>query len=211
MRRTGIMVGLMTVFSFCQAQYAGFSKLEKTESFRQSFSVATKSTQSIQADFLQEKSMSLLSEKILSRGKFWYKRGNNLRMEYLQPFSYLIIFQGDKILIRDGHTENKFSTSSNKTFQQVNRILVDCVSGDILENRDFETQVFENANSYLVELKPIAKNLKELYKNINIVIDKKDDTANAIEMFEVSGDKTIIRFQNKIINATLPGSLFSIP
>lgn len=211
MRRTVITAGLVIAVSFCNAQYTGYSKLDKTEAFTKSFSAATQSTLFIQADFTQEKTISLLSEKIISKGKFWYKSGNNLRMEYMQPYSYLIIFHNDKIFIKDGQTENKFSASSNKTFQQINRILIDCVSGNILKNPDFETRVFENVNDYLIELKPVAKNLQDLYKNINIVIDKKDDTANAIEMFETSGDKTIIRFQHKIINAIIPDSLFYIP
>ena len=30
-------------------------------------------------------------------------------------------------------------------------------------------------------------------------------------MFEISGDKTIIRFQNKELNAPIPDSVFNIP
>ena len=81
----------------------------------------------------------------------------------------------------------------------------------MLDNPDFQSRIFENSGSYLVELIPIAKNLKELYKNINILIDKKDYTATAIEMFELSGDKTIIRFQNKVLNAQIKDSVFNIP
>jgi outer membrane lipoprotein-sorting protein len=210
MRRLVICVGLITVAS-CKGQYAGYSILDKTDNFRKLFSNTSRTTLTIQADFSQEKSLSLLSEKIVSKGKFWYKSGKNLRMEYVQPFSYLIIFHDDKIFIKDGKSENKFSANSNKTFQQINRVLIDCMSGNIFENPDFETRVFENANSNLVELKPTTKNLKELYKNINIVIAKKDNTVNSIEMYEISGDNTIIRFQNKIINATLPDTLFTTP
>jgi len=57
----------------------------------------------------------------------------------------------------------------------------------------------------------LAKNLSKLYKDINIVIDKNDYTATAIEMFELSGDRTIIRFQNKELNALIPDSIFNIP
>ena len=107
--------------------------------------------------------------------------------------------------------ENKISANSNKIFQQVNRILIDCVSGTMLENPDFQYRIYESTVAYLIELKPLVKNLKELYKNINIVIDKKDYTAKAIEMYELSGDKTIIRFQNKELNARIPDSVFNIP
>ena len=36
-------------------------------------------------------------------------------------------------------------------------------------------------------------------------------TGKSIEMVELSGDKTIIRFQNKELNAKFPHSVFFIP
>lgn len=132
-------------------------------------------------------------------------------MEYIQPYSYIMILNGGKIYIKEGQKENKISANSNKVFQQVNRILIDCVGGSMLDNPDFQSRIFERSGTFLVELIPLTKNLRELYKNINILIDKKDYTATAIEMFELSGDKTIIRFQNKILNAQIDDSVFNIP
>ena len=79
------------------------------------------------------------------------------------------------------------------------------------EHHHFQARIFENAGSFLIEFQPMAKNLKELYKNINIVIDKKEYTATIVELIEVTGDKTIIRFQNKVLNAPIPDSVFTIP
>ena len=69
----------------------------------------------------------MLSDKIISKGKFWFKKENKVRMEYMQPFQYLMILNNNNIYIKDGQKENKISTGSNKLFQQVNRIVVDCV------------------------------------------------------------------------------------
>jgi hypothetical protein len=121
-----------------------------------------------------------------------------------------MILNDGKIFIKEGQKESKFSANSNKIFQQINQILIDCVSGNMLNNTDFQARIFESGKSFLVEFQPLAKNLRELYKNINIVIDKKDYTATSVEMFEVSGDKTVIRFQNKELNAQIPDSVFVI-
>jgi outer membrane lipoprotein-sorting protein len=181
------------------------------ESFKKSFAQATATTLSIQSDFSQEKSLTMLSDKINSTGKFWYKKEDKLRMEYLQPYAYLMILNAGKIFVKEGQKENKVSASSNSVFRQVNRILIDCVSGGVLDNPDFRPLLWESPGFILVELKPLVKNLKELYKNINIVIDKKDYSATAIEMDEVSGNKTIIRFKNKELNAHIPDTVFNIP
>jgi outer membrane lipoprotein-sorting protein len=194
-----------------KGQYAGYVLMNKPESFKKSFSNAAAATESIQSDFNQEKSLSMLSEKINSQGKFWYKKKSQLRIEYIQPFNYLVIINEGKILIKDGEKENKISAGSNKILQQVNRMLLDCVSGNMLESPDFESRVFESREAWLVELTPVTGNLKKLYKNINIVVDKSNYTANTIEMIELSGDKTSIHFKNKVLNAQIPGSVFSIP
>jgi outer membrane lipoprotein-sorting protein len=211
MSKNIILVCLIFCSIQSKGQYPGYTLMDHPDAFKKSFAGATAATESIESDFSQEKSLTMLSEKINSTGKFWYRRKDKLRLEYVRPYSYVMILNAGKILIREGQKENTVSANSNKVFQQVNRILIDCVSGTMLDNPDFQSRVLENAGSFLIELKPLAKNLKELYKNINIVIDKKDYTALAIEMFELSGDTTIIRFQNKQLNAHIPDSVFNIP
>jgi outer membrane lipoprotein-sorting protein len=193
------------------AQYPGFTELKNPEVFKKQFVESTKTTESLQADFIQEKSLTMLSEKIISTGKFQFRKNDKLRMEYFQPFTYLMILNGGKIYIKDGQKENTLSAGSNPVLKQVNQILIECLSGNMLDNPDFQSHIYENAGSWLIEFKPIVKNLRELYKNINIVLDKKDFTASSIGMYDVSGDKTIIRFQNKILNAQISESLFKIP
>jgi outer membrane lipoprotein-sorting protein len=206
-----IALVILILFNFPGlAQYTGYTLSNHPETFRKSFAEATASTESIQSGFSQEKTLTMLSEKMNSTGKFWYRKKDKLRMEYIHPYPYLMILSGGKIFLKDGQKENQFSANSSKIFQQVNRILIDCVSGNMLNNPDFQARIFENAGSFLIEFQPVAKNLKELYKNINIVIDKKDYTATVVEMIEVSGDKTIIRFQNKVLNAPIPDSVFNI-
>jgi outer membrane lipoprotein-sorting protein len=174
------------------------------------FSIATQKIISIKSDFVQEKNLSMLSEKITSKGKFWFKKENRVRMEYIQPYQYLMILNKDKVFIKDGQKENKVSTKSNKLFQQINKIMIDCMQGTALNNADFKTRVFENKNMTLVELTPVTKGLKELFKSINIVIDRKDFSVLSINMLELSGDNTLLRFTNKELNAIIPDALFII-
>ena len=84
------------------------------------------------------------------------------------------------------------------------------MQGTALSNTDFQTKVFENKTASLVELTPVTKGLKEMFKSITVVIDKKDFSVISIQMQEISGDNTLIRFTNKELNATLPDSLFTI-
>ncbi len=70
--------------------------------------------------------------------------------------------------------------------------------------------VYESKQNYLIELSPVAKTLKDIFKNINVIVDKKDYSVQAIEMNELSGDNTTINFINKEINTNLPDALFAL-
>ncbi|MBS1742040.1 MAG: outer membrane lipoprotein carrier protein LolA [Bacteroidetes bacterium] len=193
-----------------KAQYPGYTSLNDLGTFKSAFAVAAQKTSSIKSDFVQEKNLSMLSEKIISKGKFWFKKENQVRMEYTNPFEYLMVINKDKVFIKDGQKQNTISTKSNKLFQQINKITVDCVQGNVLNNTDFTIRVFENKTTYLIEMSPMAKNLKDFFKTIIVTVDKKDYTVSNIEMDENSGDNTIIRFSNKEMNTNLPDALFAI-
>lgn len=204
-----ILLTLATGISL-KAQYTGYAPVADPAKFKIDFSAATQKTLSIKSDFVQEKNLSMLSEKITSKGKFWFKKESQVRMEYNQPFQYLMILNKDKVFIKDGQKENKISTRTNKLFQQINKIMIDCMQGAALDNPDFKARLFENKTNSLIELTPLTKGLKELFKSINVIVDKKDISVTSIEMLELSGDNTIIRFTNKELNAAIPDSLFTI-
>ena len=210
MRRIILILLVLVIGISSKAQYAGYSPVTDLVKFKADFSAATLKTNSIKSDFTQEKNLSMLSEKIISKGKFWFKKENQVRMEYNQPYQYLMILNKDKVFVKDGQKENKISTKSNKLFQQINKIMIDCMQGTALNNPEFKTRVFENKNNSLVELTPLTKAMKGLFKSFNVTVDKKDFSVVSIEMQELSGDNTLIRFTNKELNATIPDALFTI-
>ena len=210
MRKIFFIITCLLLIQSLSAQYAGYSLVQDIAKFRNEFATASQKTLTIKSNFVQEKNLSMLSEKIISKGKFWFKKDNLVRMEYTQPFQYLMIINKDKVYVKDAQKENKVSAKSNKLFQQVNRIMIDCMQGTTLGNTDFKTRVFESKTAYLVEMIPVVKGIKELFKNINVVVDKKDYSVNTIEMQELSGDNTIIHFSNKELNTTIQDALFAI-
>ncbi len=210
MRKMILLAQLCLSVMALQAQHTGYKPVADMAAFKGQFAAAARQTQSVKADFVQEKNLSLLSEKITSKGKFWFKKDNLVRMEYNQPFQYLVVINKNDVLVKDGQKENKISTKSNKLFQQINRMMVDCVQGTALSNPDFTVAAFENAGAWLVELTPVVKGMKDYFKNINIVLSKKDYSVNKLEMYEQSGDNTIIIFTNKELNASIADTFFAI-
>lgn len=193
-----------------QAQPKGFKPVTDMELFRSSFSAASQKITSLKSDFVQEKNLAMLEEKIVSSGKFWFRRENLVRMEYQHPFQYLMIMNGNNVYIKDGQQENRISVKSNKLFQKINKITVDCIKGEVLNNPDFKTTVFENPQQYMLELVPVAKGLSDFFARIQVTIDRKDYSVIRINMIEAGGDNTVISFQKKELNSTIPDAVFAI-
>ena len=210
MRKLLFIFSLLASAMAADAQYAGYTPVADLVKFKTAFAAVALKTTSIKSDFTQDKNLSMLSEKITSKGNFWFKKDSRVRMEYTQPFKYLMILNKDKVYVKDGAKESKVSTKSNKMFQQINKIMIDCMQGSMLDNTDFKTRVFENKTTALVELTPVSKGMKEMFKSINVTVDKKDFSVTSIQMLELSGDNTIMRFTNKELNAAIPDTLFDI-
>ncbi|MGC3948595.1 MAG: outer membrane lipoprotein carrier protein LolA [Chryseolinea sp.] len=192
------------------AQPKGYTAVKDVAAFRQSFSRESAKIQSIESAFRQEKVLSALTETIQSRGQFWFKRTNKVRIEYQSPFSYTMVLNGDKMTVRDGDKQTQVNMRSNKLFQQVNRIMIDCVQGTILDSKDFSHRVFENGDNYLLELTPTSKALREFFQLIHLTIRKADYVASSIEMNEPGGDKTTIYFIDRKLNTPVADAVFNL-
>lgn len=201
-----LMCGILSLQT--QAQ-TGFKPVADMAPLKQQFAKAAQNTQSIQCDFVQEKNLTMLSDKIVSKGKFWFKKDNKVRMEYLQPSYYLLVINGKDIRIKDAQKENKVSGKSNKLFEQINKITVDCVRGTVLDNADFRTKATENAQYFRLEMEPVNKTMKEYFKSIVLLVDKQDYSVSKITMAELSGDDTTISFLHKQLNTNIPDAVFS--
>jgi outer membrane lipoprotein-sorting protein len=201
------LVCLLTLAGFSQGK---FIELKNPTSFLEQFSQSTQKIITLTSNITQEKNLSVLSEKIITKGHFIFKKEKNLRWEYTEPFSYLVIFKDDKIFIKDEDKSNQFDIHSNKMFNEINDIMIGCIRGSILEDhKNFSVVYFENAGSYLVKLHPLMRNLKEFLNEIRIYFDKIDYTISKLEMYESSGDFTKIDFTDKKLNTPVPDEKFN--
>ncbi|MCW3126867.1 MAG: outer rane lipoprotein carrier protein LolA, partial [Bacteroidetes bacterium] len=195
-----ILFSLVSLASQAQA----FTPVKDEGAVRKKFAEVSKGTTSIKSDFVQEKNLSMLAEKVTSKGVFYFKQKNMVRLEYKQPFKYLLIMNNGKATIKDDAKTTQMDMHKTKIFQQVNSIIVDCVQGSALNNTNFQVKMSENAQQLRLDMKPTSKGLKEFFESIVIYIDKKDYSAVKMQMNELSGDNTIITFSNKEINGNIP-------
>ena len=197
---------------FCSTAYSQseFTLIKNPDEFKLKLKEATKSTNSVESDFTQNKNLSILAKPIISKGKFWYKKEKKVRWEYTSPYLYLVIINDTKLFIKDKNNKEQYDTQSNKMFQQLNDFLIGCINGDILNNtKDFDLTFKENETMYFVTLIPKAQQMKKMLSEIHIYFDKKDLSVSKLKMVEQGGDYTNIEFYNKKLNVNISDEKFN--
>jgi outer membrane lipoprotein-sorting protein len=180
------------------------------ETFKSKLVSMSESTGSIISDFVQEKNLSILSEKIISKGQFCFKKQNNIRWEYSEPYRYLIIISRNQFYTRDERNQKQYDIQSNKMFLEINNFISGCIQGDILKNeKDYAIEYFEGSKLFYVKLVPRSEKMKKILNEVQIYFDKNDLTVSSLKMVESGGDYTRIDFINKKLNTEIPIEKFS--
>jgi outer membrane lipoprotein-sorting protein len=184
--------------------------MKDVSGFRQKLTTVTAGIKTIESDFTQEKKLSILSNTLVSKGNFCFRRENNIRWEYLQPYKYMIIISQDKIYIKEEKDQKQYDIQSNKMFREMNKFISGCIQGDILENeKDYKIGYFEDSHNFFVTLVPVAEKMRQMLNEIQIWFDRTDLTVARIRMMEPGGDYTKIDFVNKKLNTDIPVEKFS--
>jgi len=187
-----------------------YKPMEDIAAFKNKLVTMSASVNSIISDFVQEKNLSVLSDKIISKGKFYYKKQNNIRWEYTEPYRYLVIISNNQLYTRDDKNQKIYDIQSSKMFQEMNNFISGCIQGDILKNeKDYNVAYFENSRRYYVKLVPRSEKMKQMLTEVQIYFDKVDLTVSNLKMVESGDDYTKIDFINKKLNTEIPIEKFS--
>lgn len=195
---------------YANSLMAQYKIVNNTESFKTQFVASSGKINSISADFTQVKSLSALAEKLTSKGKFYFQKNDKVRMEYTSPYPYLMVINSSKVMVKDGNKTNTISARSSKTFQRVNQLMMDCMNGNIFNNKDFTIRIFEDADTWLTEMTPLNQQMKSMFTKVNVIMKKNSFVVQQVQMFEPSGDYTSINYSGQKLNTPLPDALFTV-
>ncbi len=194
---------------FAKAQN-DFTKIENDTDLKTSIKEHSSSLESIKSNFTQEKHLSMLEEVVLSKGKFLFKEEDNIRWEYNTPFEYTIIVSGGKFLIDNEGKINEFDIGSNPMFKQISNMIVMAVSGDFVDNDQFELEFFDNDEFYLAKLKSVNTQISQMLSGIYIYFDKESLNVSKVKFMEPGEDFTLIKFHEYQQNVNLNSSDFKL-
>ena len=163
-------------------------------------------TKDFSADLYQEKKLSLLKEKIISRGRIRFKKPNRVYIEFFHPESSQMVFDGKTALLyfKEEKLAERYSIRSNPIAE---RYLL--FSKDPFQEKLARWKILEDRESFLVmEILPKVK--APLFVKTRLWISKKDGMIVGMEMVEKNGDTTLLRYSNIRVNTGLIDSDFEI-
>lgn len=165
-------------------------------------------TSTLQADFREEKHLTILKEPQISSGKFYYQKNDKMRWEQQLPYPYIMLITGDKLLIRENGVTKDVSATSRMAGKMKN-MLLELIRGDFQSSNAFEVKVFESTESFMINLTPIEKRLKNYYQEIHMVFSRKSLHLQELKFLEKKGNYTVTRFQNEKVNQRINSEIFS--
>ncbi len=173
--------------------------------------LAQAKTNTLQADFRQEKSLALMAKPEVSTGRFIYSKPNNVLWTYDAPKRVTMLI-ANGMLTTYYPDLNKAERIEVKRYQD--RIFKYMgASGAIDELGAWFNFTFTNTSDkpyYALDLDPKSKTIAKRVRHIRIYIDKTSYLTTQFEYTEGDGDKTRYEFTNVKVNAPVEQSRFTL-
>ena len=158
------------------------------------------------ADLLQEKKISLLKEKVISKGRIRFKKPDKISIEFFHPETSQMVYDGKTFLLyfKEEKMAERYQVQGNPV---VEKYLL--FSKDPFQEKLAQWRIVEDRETVLaLEILPKVKDA--LFVKTRMWISKKDWIITGMEMVEKNGDTTTLRYSNMRVNMGLADSDFEI-
>jgi outer membrane lipoprotein-sorting protein len=195
-----IIGGLFLLFSTPNYAFAdNFEQLRKDAA----------NIKTIQARFVQKKSMKILSKPLISQGLFYYAVPDSFRWEYLKPLrSVVIAYKGDtKRYIASSGKMIEDKTGGVQAMKIVLNEIAGWMSGKFDQNPSFAATLKEGAYTEIT-LTPVGKSMAGMIEKIKITLSKKETAVKSVKIIESANAFTQIDFSDVQINKVISDKTF---
>ena len=201
----------VSFYSLSLLAQSSFKSINDISNFKNKLKEVSKATKSIESDFVQEKNVSVLTKKIVSKGIFCFKKENNIRWEYLEPYKYLVVISNNKISVKDDKSKKQFDSQSSPMSKELVMMMFNFIQGNISAcEKEYDILYLENDKYYYLKMIPKSSKIKKMLSQVDLYFEKKDFTVSKVKMLEPGGDYTNIEFINKKLNILISEDKFVI-
>ncbi len=172
---------------------------------------AFRNIRSVKAEFLQKRSIPILTKPLLSEGKLFFSMPDSLRWEYLTPLRSVMLRRGNNIQIFnfiDGVWKPEMA-EANESRRMVLAEISHWFQGRFDESKAFKTLYSSGPPERVILVS--SEGINKFIKKIEIVLSPRPGVIDRVEIEEPGGSRTSIEFKNVEINSSLSSEVFEKP
>lgn len=165
---------------------------------------AAASMQTMQCRFVQEKTSAMLTEPSVSEGTMHFVSPDRLRWEYLTPFPFALVVNGEHIFkVTDGKSE-VLEGNAGRMYQGIVNIVMGSASGQkLFDPTVFDVVLTDDDTFWKAEMTPKRRDMKRMFSQMIFCFDKDTQCISRVQLVESSGDLTTIRFEDIRLNESI--------
>ena len=163
--------------------------------------------QTVRADFVQEKHLSILSKPLISKGVFYYQAPDCLRWEYTSPVrSILLMHKGKTRRYTDtGKGLIEGSRMDTQGMQIVLQEIALWLGGHFSDDPAFDAALKEDRT---IVLTPKDKGFAKMIQHIDLRLSDRPGIIKSVEIYEDENSLTRLLFHNAEINTEIREAIF---
>ena len=195
-----ILFVAMSLFASAQTQLSE----SQSQEIMASLTEAASSMQTMQCRFVQSKTMAMLTEPSVSEGKMYFSSPDRLRWEYLTPYPFALVVNGERIVkVTDGKAE-VLDGNAGRMYQGIVSMIMGSASGKkLFDTSAFDVMLYDDGAFWKAEMTPKRRDMKRMFSQLVFHFDKKNQVIDHVEFIEPKGDKTEIRFEEVRLNEAI--------
>jgi hypothetical protein len=164
---------------------------------------------SVQARFVQEKSLAMLQEPLRSEGRLYYQAPDDLRWEYTVP-------EAQGFSVRGSKGWRWWPSGEHKPLDLKKDPLLGPMAAELLVWVKFDLKHIQMAYGVevlqydppLLRLRPRAQQLRRVLDHLDIAFTPDGRSVLQVDYLEPDGDTTSLRFLDAILDARIPDGVF---
>jgi outer membrane lipoprotein-sorting protein len=172
---------------------------------------ASRNIQSVKAEFLQKRSLQILTKPLVSEGKLFFCIPESLRWEYLSPLRSVMLQKGNNIQIYN-FSDGVWKPEMSQSVESRRMVLAEI--SHWFQGRFDESRVFKHFYSPGPPERVILvsrEGINRFINRIEIVLSVRPGVIDRVDIEEPEGSRTLIEFKNVEINSSFSSGIFEKP
>lgn len=199
---------LCSLLFTCAVSAQEYKKLDQPETCKQALQKKHEDLRTLKADFEEISYNSMLNDQQKSSGIFYFKQNGKIRWENQSPQKRAILINEKNVKLYEDGQEIKNATTK-MVVKRVQDLMVKLISGDFLNEADFNISYYENKTNYKLILIPKQARLKKYVQKMELVFNKSTLLLNDLSLFSSDSDKVVYKFTNAKANTSISDTVFT--